>query len=575
MRRAGAALALLALLSGGADAATIKLNQLGFAPAAAKLAVVPAAAATSFEVVRADGGATVLSGALGAPLRWQPSAETVRLADFSSLSTPGSYRLKVAGAPLSDAFSIGPQAYRVLNAAALRAYYLARAGSAIPASLGGPYARALGHPDDHVLVHASAASPGRPEGSVIASAKGWYDAGDYNKYVVNSGISTYTLLAAYEHFPAYFAAQKVGLPESGNGLPDILNEALWNLDWMLSMQDPADGGVYHKLTNKRFDAFVMPDRPTSGPRYVVQKSTAAALDFSAVMATAARVLAPFEHQLAGEHAGLPARMLAASEAAWKWAEAHPAVVFKNPPDISTGEYGDADLADEREWAAAELYISTGKDSYYAAMHAERTPNSVPSWGQVQGLAWISLAQHMAQLGPAADRKLIASRIDSLAATLAGQWSGSAYKVSLRQSDFIWGSNAVALNQAMMLLQAYRLDARRAYLDAAQSDLDYVLGRNAVGYAFVTGFGTRSPMHPHHRPSAADGVAAPVPGWLVGGAQAGQQDKAECKAAYPSSLPALSYLDDQCSYSTNEVAINWNAPLVYVTAALDVLTGPAK
>ena len=567
-------LALLLALAGatGASAApaTIKLNQIGFEPAGAKLAVVPESSGDSFEVLRADTGASVLRGVLGAPGLWKPSNETVRIADFSALTTPGKYVLKVGGAAASDPFIIDTNVYRALNAGSIKAYYYNRASIALPASLAGVYARPLAHPDDKVLVHASAASKERPEGTVLSSPKGWYDAGDYNKYIVNSGISTYTLLAAYEHYPEYFSKQNLAIPETGNGLPDILNEALWNLDWMLTMQDPADGGVYHKLTNKRFDSFVMPDKADSGTRYVVKKSTAAALDFAATMATASRVLKPYEKQLPG----LSAKMLAAAESAWRWAQANPAVLFKNPDDIKTGEYGDGKVADEFVWAAAELYISSGKDMYYTAMKADSAPISVPTWSDVQGLAWMSLAHHMRHLTPVADRKLIAARVDGLAAKLAAEWRASPYKLAMSGPDFVWGSNAVVLNQSMMLIQGYRLNGQRAYLDAAQSGLDYVLGRNAVGYSFVTGFGARPTMFPHHRPSASDKVDAPVPGWLAGGPQAGQQDRSVCKAAYPAKLPATSYLDDTCSYASNEVAINWNAPLVYVSAALDVLTDKA-
>jgi endoglucanase len=563
-------LPLLCLAAAADSHAAIRVNQLGFEPQAEKLAVVTDGAATGFEIVAADTGKTVFSGKLGAPAVWKMSAETVRVADFSALKAPGEYRIKIAGQDLSDRFVIRADAYRGLNAAAIRAYYMNRASIALPEKYAGVYARPAGHPDDKVLVHASAASKQRPEGSVLASAKGWYDAGDYNKYIVNSGISTYTLLAAFEHFPQYFAKQNLNIPESGNGLPDLLNEALWNLDWMLTMQDPNDGGVYHKLTNKGFDGMVMPDQ-AQAPRYVVQKGTAAALDFAATMATASRIFKAYEQQ----RPGLSARMMKAAEAAWNWAQANPAVVFKNPADIQTGEYGDVNLSDEFAWAAAELYIGTGKDSYYRAIKADQLAAGTPSWGDVGGLAWISLAQHRAHLTPAADRKLIESRIDGLAASLAAGWRNSAYRVAMQEQDFVWGSNAGALNQAMMLLQGYRLNGKVEYLNAAQSGLDYVLGRNATGYSFVTGFGARPAMHPHHRPSEADKVAAPVPGFLVGGPQAGQQDKKDCPVAYPANLPATSYLDHVCSYASNEIAINWNAPLVYVSAALDQLTAGAS
>jgi len=562
MKRTVLATALLTLAA-GAGSAEIKVNAVGFLPQSHKLAVIPqTAGANRFEVIDAD-GKVVLDGALGAPSRWAPSGETVRVADFSALTQAGAYRVRVGGL-LSDPFTVAQDGYRALGDAALKAFYFNRSAIDLTPQFAGAWARPAGHPDDKVLVHASAASKARPQGTVIASPKGWYDAGDYNKYVVNSGIATYTLLAALEHFPDVFK-RDIGIPESGNGVPDILDEALWNLDWLLTMQDPADGGVYHKLTNLRFDGIVMPHAASTTPRYVVAKSTAAALDFAATMATASRVLAPYD----AKWPGLSQRMLAAAQAAWRWAEAHPNVVFKNPKDVVTGEYGDAQLADEFAWAAAELFIATGQDRYAQAFMRRDAALSTPAWSDVAALGWMSLAHHRDRLKPGIDRALIERRIDALASQLAKNANGG-YRVPLASKDIFWGSNAVILNQGMMLLQAYRINGTPAYLQAAQSSLDYVLGRNATGYTFVTGFGARPVMHPHHRPSMADGVAAPVPGWLAGGPNPGQQDAKDCPP-YPSKLPALSYLDHACSYAANEVAINWNAPLVYVTAALSALT----
>jgi endoglucanase len=564
------------LLAGPGIAADIKVNQVGFLPAAQKLAVVPAGTATRFAIVDTATGKQVLDGELGPSASWDASGETVRLADFSPLHTSGTYRIKVAGLADSAPFTIGPEAYRELDAAALRSYYFQRSGIALLPQFAGAWARPAGHPDTQVLVHASAATAKRPAGTIISSPKGWYDAGDYNKYVVNSGITTYTLLAAYEHFPSWFDKLRVKLPESGNGLPDVLNEALWNLEWMASMQDPDDGGVYHKLTNKVFDAMVMPAQATT-PRYVVQKTTAAALDFAAVMATASRVLAPFDRIAPGRSA----RYLAAAESAWRWAAQHPAVTYQQPADIATGEYGDKTLDDEFSWAAAELLISTGKDEYRAravslqaagpAQKTQQTQQTEPGWADVSALGWMSLAAHRASLPNKADAAIAQQRIVAMADTLVTRWKASPYRITMTRSDMGWGSNSVILNQAMMLVQAYRINAQPAYLDAAQSGLDYVLGRNAVGVSFVTGFGAASPQHPHHRPSQADGITAPIPGLIVGGPNPGQQDLKGCVGlAYPSALPALSYLDNVCSYASNEVAINWNAPLVYVAAALQTL-----
>ncbi|WP_457421137.1 glycoside hydrolase family 9 protein [Roseateles sp. P5_E7] len=547
----------------GPDTTAIQLNQLGFLPGGAKWAALRGASADSFAIVDAATGQEVWRGPLGPAQRWEPAQEDVRLADFSALRRPGRYHLQLAGLAPSAPFVVAGDAYAALNAAAIKFFYFNRASLALDPAHAGVWARPAGHADDRVFVHASAAGPGRPAGATISAPKGWYDAGDYNKYVVNSGITIYSLLAAWEHFPALFMAQNLNIPESGNGMPDLLNEALWNLDWMLSMQDPADGGVYHKLTNKGFDGIVMPHEARS-ERYVVMKTTAATLDFAAVMAQASRVFAPFEAQ----RPGLSARMLAAARRAWAWAGAHPAVYYQQPADIHTGGYDDAHVSDELSWAAAELYITTRDDAFWQALPQPLPKMESPGWATVGALAWISLAHHRERLTPAADRKLIERQILGTADTLALRWAQSPYRLAMQRQDFEWGSNAVALNQALMLVQGYRLTGDRLHLDAAQAALDFVLGRHPTGYTMVTGFGTRSPLLPHHRPSGAAPKLPPVPGMIVGGSRPGGDD---CKKAYPSQAPAKAYLDDFCSFTTNEIAINWNAPLVYVSAALQALT----
>ncbi|MEA9581317.1 glycoside hydrolase family 9 protein [Xanthomonas nasturtii] len=549
---------------------SIHVNQLGYLPGSAKLAVVglpqgAAPGADRFTVEDAQ-GRTVLKGTLQPPALWSPAGQQARVADFSSVRAPGTYRLKIDGLPTSDAFPINAHAYQPVVDASLKAFYFNRASTALPAQFAGRYARAAGHPDTQVRIHPSAASATRPADSVISAPKGWYDAGDYNKYIVNSGISTYTLLAAYEHYPALFKAQALTIPNDAPGVPGILQETWWNLEWMLAMQDPADGGVYHKLTDKQFDGLVMPDQAKQ-QRYVVMKATAATLDFAAVMAAASRVYAPFEKQ----YPGVSARMLKAARDAWAWAQQHPDVIYRQPDDVRTGGYDDAQVDDEFAWAAAELYVTTREDGFYDAMLARNVPASVPGWSNVGGLAWMSLAAHRDTLTAHADRARITGEITGLAQQLTEQWRASPWRLAMTDKDFVWGSNSAVLNRAMMLLQGYRLTQQRTTLDAAQSHLDYILGRNPLGLSFVTGVGQRTPMHIHHRPSEADGIDAPVPGWLAGGPQPGQQDAKDCKVAYPSTLPALSYLDNACSYASNEVAINWNAPLVYVSAAIEAST----
>jgi endoglucanase len=553
--------------------AAIRLDQLGFYPAGPKVAVVADSGAGIFTVVTADGRDTVVAGTLSPPQRWGPSGELVRRADFSVLTRPGRYAVVVPGVGRSHSFAIDTAALRELARGAVKAFYFQRASVALPPKYAGAWSRPAGHPDDAVLVHPSAASAGRPAGTRIAAPRGWYDAGDYNKYVVNSGISTYTLLLLYEHFPERLAALRTNIPESRNALPDVVDEVLWNLRWMLAMQDPADGGVYHKLTNAEFDAFVMPHRATT-PRYVVQKSTAAALNLAAVSAHAALVLRRFPHELPG----LADSLVRAATAAWGWARAHPDSVYDQgrlnerfAPPINTGAYGDRQLRDEFQWAAAELYLATRQDSFLvvAAPLAPPAPD-VPSWGSVRTLGLYSLLDHRRALPAGFDTTTLERRLLDWARALAAQAHASAYGVVIggAERDFVWGSNAVAANQGMALVQAYRLTRDTTFLDAAVANLDYLLGRNATGYSFVTGYGARTPRFPHHRPSAADTVAAPVPGLLVGGPNPGRQD--HCPGYPASSLPALSYVDETCAYAANEIAINWNAPLAYLAGAIDAI-----
>jgi endoglucanase len=545
----------------------IKINQLGFKPNAQKMAVVPAVAATSFRVIDKANNATVLTGTLSAAATWAPSQESVKLADFSTITQSGTYELQVDGVEKAAEFTLSASAYDALNEGAIKAFYFNRASTELVEAHAGAYKRAAGHMGDKVFIHASAKSTLRPEGTIVSAPKGWYDAGDYNLYTVNSGISTYTLLAAYESFADYFNNQNLNIPESGDNTPDILNETLWNLEWMLAMQDPNDGGVYHKLTSKFFSGFVMPANDSSD-RFLVQKTTAAALNFAATLAAASRIYANYETQFPD----LATKMLNAAQAAYSWAKANPTVYYSQPSDIFTGEYGDNNVSDEFVWAATELYITTKNDTYYSEANLAAITPDTPWWGGTKGLAFFSLARHSGKLTAVADTAMIKTKLDNLARSIESKGTGSAYGLAVNNSDFNWGSNSGILNQAWVLLEAYQADTSKvSYLNIAQSLLDYVLGRNATDYSFVTGFGKKTPQNIHHRPSGTDGVPGSIPGFLVGGANASQQDKSNCSKPYPSSLPAKSYLDEECSYASNEIAINWNAPLVYVSAGLQVLT----
>jgi endoglucanase len=547
-----------------------RINQIGYyGPATKVAAVVSTAPADDFFVLAADRADTVFRGKLSAETLWDASQEKARLADFSALQEPGRYVLAVPGLGASDAFTVGSGPQLELLRGSIRAFYYQRASTPLEKAHAGKWARELGHPDRRVAVHSSAATASRPADVLIASPRGWYDAGDYGKYVVNSGITTYTLMALYRQHPALFDTLNLNIPESGDALPDLLDEVLWNLRWMLTMQD-GDGGVYHKLTTADFSGMVMPAADAQ-KRYVVKKSVTAALNLAAVAAYASRTFRKFDAQLPG----FADTALAAARRAWDWARANPTAYYiqkdmnaAHAPPIGTGEYGDRNALDEFQWAGAELYLATREDSFYVAAYPTSLPTriGVPGWNSVGALAFYSMADEGGAEHPLVDTATVRLRLREAATLIRNATDQSAFRVPMQYRDFYWGSNSVCANMGMLLVQAYRATGDASFLRPALDAMDYLLGRNGPGISFVTGFGTRSPLHPHHRPSEADGIAEPVPGFLVGGPNSGQDDK----CAYPSTLPALSYSDTECSYASNEVAINWNAPLAYLGGALHAL-----
>jgi endoglucanase len=293
-----------------------------------------------------------------------------------------------------------------------------------------------------------------------------------------------------------------------------------------------------------------------------------------VAAQASRVLRPFE----ATFPHLADSCLKAAKMAWAWAEKNPNLLYEQDainkstdPDISTGTYGDRNVQDEWFWAAAEMYVLTGDNAYLPMVNKYAEGNlSLPSWNSVAMLGHYALAG--AKKLPAAAQPLqVAARqkIIAFAQGLLPAIDRNAFGTIMGQTvrDFAWGSSSVAANQGIVLLKAYQYSGDKKLVDAALTNLDYLLGRNATGYSFVTGMGSKTPMHPHHRPSISDGITDPVPGLLSGGPNPGMQDKC---TTYQFTQPETAFTDDDCSYASNEIAINWNAPLVYLASALEAL-----
>jgi endoglucanase len=553
-----------AALASAADVTpAIHVDQVGYLPLAPKIAIVAAAApATTFTVRRAADDRTVFTGNLSDPANDDLSGDSVQAADFSALRGQGEFYLDVPGVGRSYTFTVAGNAFSRAFYLAMRGYYGQRCTTAVDL---GPEFPSYRHAACHLTgaYHSSSGKTG-----AHASVGGWHDAGDYGRYVVNSGISTGTLLWAFEMYRDRLEAIRLNLPESGNGVPDMLNEIRWNLNWMLSMQD-GDGGVWQKQTSANFPGFVMPEADTStslviGTGAAPFKSSCATGDFAAVMAIASRVYAAYD-------ATFSLQALQAARSAWNWVAANPNVTFKNPPGISTGEYGDSNCSDERLWAAAELLRTTGDAAYssyflanYGAMLSSVSSTNPPAWPSVAALGLWTYA-----LASNADRdaSAVAAIRDATvhaADAIAARTAASAYHISMRASDYGWGSNSVAANYGLELLIANALNPDPRYTDAALENLHYLLGRNAFSVSWVTQLGSNAVKDPHHRPSVADTNPLPWPGLLVGGPDPHREDPVMQAAAMEP--PMRMWVDNHNAYSVNEIAINWNAPLVFVLAA---------
>lgn len=548
-----------------------KVNQIGYYPESSKIAILPSSDASVFYLRNMENGSIIYEGSISDGGFYSPGGESVDIADFSDFLIPGNYVLGTYEGVESYEFIIGNNPFSELSDAILKAFYYNRASTALLEEHAGVWARAMGHPDTDVKVHNSAASPGRPANTSISSPKGWYDAGDFGKYVVPISSSISQLLFAFEEFPEYFENQNLNIPESGNDIPDVLDESLWALRWLFTMQDPADGGVYHKLTTANFVGTVMP-AGNNETRYVVQKGSGATYDFAAVMAQASRIYRPYLPSFADS-------ALEASLEAYVWATANSNVSYNQgattDPPISTGAYGDGSFTDERFWARSELFITTKDTDFYEA-NGWSSAGTV-GWNSVRGLGLFSLVANLDSLDSIAnsDTTSMKNRVKNIADSYVNSGASSPYRSPFGTSNnhFFWGSNGFAGNIGLATMLAYRISGEAKYYKATVDVLDYIMGRNPLDQSYVTGYGDNPPLQIHHRQSAADGIDDPVPGWVAGGANPGNQNQDCGSGAYYSTLPALSFLDSYCSYSTNEITTYWNSPFVYMLAGLESLTEP--
>ncbi len=565
---------------------TIAVNQVGY------FIDVPHFAAlrnqnlpdTEWLLFTANTREVVANGLLGTPFADSASGDSVQLIDFSAFNVPGSYYLQV-GELQSTTFLIGSDFYSDLAIDAARYFYLNRSGIALmPEYAGEDYARPAGHMTDNaVTCFKGTDADGKTwDGCdyILEADGGWYDAGDYGKYVVNGGISLWTLLNLYERLPDAYPDGSLTIPESGNGVPDILDEARWEMEWLLAMQvpdgKPQAGMVHHKLHDLQWEG--MPALPptefdnnndfTSGNgRYVFPPSTAATYNMAATAAQCARIWRRIDDAFAD-------RCLEAAISAFDAGQTNPLAFAGNTPGAGGGNYGDGNITDELFWAAAELYITTGDTQYVDAMQS--TPHlasfgglyqpSGMTWGSTASLGTLSLILHEVDLPELENlRAQLLSTADAYLETI----SSEGYRVPIK--NYYWGSNSDVLNNAIILSYAYDMSGDSRYLYGVTEAMNYLLGRNTLSFSFISGYGAHAMTNPHHRfwgNEPSRGFPSSPPGVVAGGPNEAPSDPTALENADLDAGPARRYVDLRGSWSTNEVTINWNAPLTWVSAYLN-------
>ncbi len=547
---------VLLIISQLAFAGNVFVNQVGYLNVSEKYFYTDVSS-DSFYVIEKQTGIVFYSNEIFTSVQNDPATGlNLYAGDFTFFERPGTYYIKTNAGDTSFYFDISIAVFENTFKSSLKAFYFQRCGTALLEANAGVYYHAPCHITDGYF-HTTTNQSGYK-----ATSGGWHDAGDYGKYIVNAGISAGTLLMAYESFPEKFNRDDLNIPESGNGIPDILDEVRYELDWFLKIQRD-DGGVYFKLTRQQFAAFVMPNNDT-GIRYIYQVSSTATGDFVAVMAKAARIYKNIDSAFA--HECLNAALLG-----WNYLSANTSIVpaggFTNPSGTGTGQYGDNNDSDERLWASAELFETTGETEYnnFFNSHYNQTGNftSTQWWGNVKNLALLTYQNSSQTSASSSTKSQLKTGLITYCNSLVGRCSNNGFGVTINPGEYSWGCNSDILNKALLLIYGYKAAANFNYYSTALTQLNYILGTNAHNFSFVTGSGTNSVMHPHHRPSGSDGIIAPVPGLLAGGPDQYLDDPSLQAAFNTSTPPALCYLDNINSYASNEIAINWNAPLVFV------------
>lgn len=473
--------------------------------------------------------------------------DAIATIDFSEVTQPGNYYL--SGGKLKSApFSIGKDIYQDSLVKLLHSYYIQRCGIEIDDPISG-----ISHPPCHLNDGIIARENQETKIDVVG---GWHDGGAYNKYVATATVTIGRLLSLYEQNPDLFPDSQLNIPESGNGKSDLLDEMEFGLNWQLKMQRN-DGAVYRKVGGETWALNLAPDEDTQ-TRYVYGISTPETAKFAATMAIASRTFESVDNQLAGKY-------LSAANLAWQYLQTQSDMKIDWQPEDDSGS--DQYLAsefntekslttdiDDRFWAAAELYITTGKDVFFSYFtdNLDQVEYTLFEWKNPAILGMTNYLQQQRQ--PVSEKIInqIKTKLFLRADMALKQTNQSNYNIA--NNRFVWGSNRMVAEEGITLVNAYKITNDSRYLSAAISQLDYLLGRNHFNQSFITNVGTNFVENISNLYARAKQIK--IPGLVVGGANAASQD-----GRVYQNKGQLSYVDDELAYAINGNATDYNASVI--------------
>lgn len=534
---------------------------------------------TTYSVVDKSTGSSVKDGQ---PAPWNggaadtSSGDKVWWFDFSDVTTPGTYTIVDTEKNVrSVEFEIDDNVYRSVLKHAVRMYFYQRAGFAKTADYAGADwadGACLMGPGQDSEAHAWTA---QTDSSLIRDLRGgWFDAGDSNRYTAWAAGTVITLLHAFEENPSAFG-DDYNIPESGNGIPDLLDEVKYEIDWVVRMQN-TDGSLLCILGSDG----ASPPSAATGPSYYGPATTNASLMAAAMFAYASKIYgARPESNLKTFAADLKSRAVNA----WTWAEANPNVLYYNNDDSkqpgSSGlgagdqETDDAGRLLSKFEAATYLYEMTGEDSY-RTFAEDNWSNILPAGGPTEwDMERADAAMYLSQLSgvtPSVSTAIVSQVTTNVANQMSAVTSNQdPYRAYL--SNYTWSSNQIKMAQARLYqyLARYGSGTEAEMAAAAAEDyVHYLHGVNPLGLVYLTNMQRAGAEHsaktishlwfadksPKWDETTAT-TPGPAPGFLSGGPNTSFAPDSCCTA--PAGDPAY-----QC-YGSADFALcgqNWNPPM---------------